>query len=545
MSIDHLFTRDPWPHQRIGVEHTIAALTNGTKSLCLTAPTGSGKTLMQIALTRWGKHRGMQVLGLTNRILLTDQTRKVFQDDGVEVGVISASMKHLERDDASVQIATIQTILARQRTEPSYWVDADLLLVDEIHQCSTGESADLINRYKHAGTKVVGVTATPLGVSNTCDELIVAARTRDLQKQGVLCHGSLHAPSELDTRRLVGKKADLYLTENDARATWGPLKGNDAIRTRIVGNIMKHYKELHPTQTHTLAFAPGVKESVWAANYCHTMGIRSLHVDGEDFWVCGKVYDRKKDEKLFQESMQLWRDGEIPILWNRFVLREGIDEPQIRCIIVATPVGSYRSWIQMVGRGLRTHPSKEHCLIIDHGGNWWRHGSMNTNVEWEEVFDCENPDTMSKNRIAEYRDTGDPMGISCPKCGMVHQDRKRFTHCQYCGTEIALLKPSRPIIQADGKLTKVTGEPIAKWKISLQPGDDKTWEGLYHNAAKKGFSFAQVYQQFWRKKAVQLGSINQPAYWHSYHLPRNLPLMPKRRNDWWLKVSSVDRSELY
>jgi superfamily II DNA or RNA helicase len=549
MTIDHLFSREPWPHQLAGVEQTIAALSNGTKSVCLTAPTGSGKTAMEIALAKWqAEELGGKVLCLTNRILLTDQTRKVFQADGVTIGVISASMKHLEREDSQVQIATIQTLLARRRSDPSYWVDAALVLADEIHQTSTGESADLINEYKARGSRVCGVTATPLGVSNVCDELIVAARTRDLQDAGILCFASWFAPSELDTRRLTKGKVDLSITENDARKTWGPLKGDNAIRTRIVGNILDHYQQLHPTQTHTLAFAPGVKESLWAAQFCTSRGFRALHVDGEDFWVDGELHDRKRDDRLFQDSLEAWREGHIPIIWNRFVLREGVDEPQIKCVILATPIGSYRSFLQMVGRGLRTHESKGKCLVIDHGGAWWRHGSVNVNVDWESVFDCEDPDVLSKNRIAKQRETGDSMGQVCPKCGMVHKAFKRLVVCQYCGHQLHIGKASRPILQADGKLAEVTGEPIEQWKIRSTPEGQKIWEGLYfHDLKHKDgeSSFNQLYAQFGYRTAVIAGTKERPAFWHTYYPPRDLPNMPRNANDWHLKVKEVPRENLY
>ncbi len=548
MTIDQLFTRTPWRHQQIGVERTISALSNGTNSVCLTAPTGSGKTLCQIALAKWGVKRGKQVLCLTSRILLTEQTRNVFQSSGVPVGVISASMKSLEREDAPVQIATIQTILARRRGQANYWVDADLVLADEVHQVATGESADLLNEYKARGAKVVGTTATPLGVSGVCDELIVAARTRDLQNDGILCFASWFAPSELDTRKLVKGKVDLSLSENDARRTWGPLKGNDQIRTQIVGNILEHYKRLHPEQTHTLAFAPGVKESLWAAQFCHGRGIRALHVDGTDFWVDGEMYDRKQSDDKFHAAMQEWREGEIPILWNRFVLREGIDEPKIKCIMLATPVGSYRSFLQMVGRGLRTHPDKDKCLIIDYGGNWWRFGSVNVNVDWESVFECLDPDVLSKNRITKMRETGKSVGSVCPKCGMVHKTLSRMIFCQYCGHKMELGKPSRPILQADGTLTQVNGEPIKQWKIRATPEAAKIWQGLYWNAVKNGkgdVTFNQLYSRFAYKTAVMAGSRTKPAFWKAYYPPRNLELMPKRINDFHRKIKDVPQEYLY
>lgn len=549
MTIEHLFTRTPWPHQREGVEQTIAALESGVKSVCLTSPTGSGKTDMQIALAKdCIEDNGKRVLCFTNRILLTTQTRRVFQDADVPVGVISSSMKSLEREDAPVQIATMQTILARRRKQSNYWVEADRVLADEIHQLCGGESADLLNEYKARGAKVVGTTATPLGVCNVCDELIVAARTRDLQDQGILCYAQWFAPSELDTRKLVKGKVDLSLSENDARRTWGPLRGNDQIRTRIVGNIIEHYRRLHPELTHTLAFAPGVKESLWAAQFCRSNGIRALHVDGQDFWVDGVMYDRKQDEQLFQAAMEEWREGAIPILWNRFVLREGIDEPQIKCVMLATPVGSYRSFLQMVGRGLRIHDSKSQCTVLDFGGNWWRHGSVNVNVDWESVFGCEDPDILSKNRIAEMRETGDSVGQVCPNCGMVHKKVGKMVVCQYCGHRLTLGKASRPIIQADGTLSEVTGEPIKQWKIRATPEAEKMWAGLYWNAVKNKngeVTFNQLYARFAYKTAVQAGSQTQPAFWKAYYPPRDLPFCPKRANDWHRQVGEVARDVLH
>jgi superfamily II DNA or RNA helicase len=541
--IDNLFSRDPWDHQRDGVGMSIEALESGAQFPCLTSPTGSGKTDMQVALARWGVERGGRVLCVTNRILLTAQTRGVFQSQGIDVGVISSSMKWAEREDTPVQIATMQTILARRRADPHYWVNADLVLADEIHQISTGDSADLLNEYKDRGSQGVGTTATPLGVCNVCDKLIVAARNRDLQDKGILCYAKWFAPSELDTRKLVKGKVNLILTENDARRTWGPLRGDDQIRTRIVGNILEHYQRLHPALTHTLAFAPGVKESLWAAQFCRSQGIRALHVDGQDFWVDGTVYDRKRSEDVFQESMQAWRDGEIPILWNRFCLREGIDEPRIKCILLATPVGAYRSAVQMVGRGGRIHPSKgRFFLAIDFGGNWWRHFApqgYNANVDWESVFDCQDPDRISKNRIAEQRESGEPMGRACPKCGMVHKPFSRLVVCQYCGHELHLGKPSRPILQADGTLTEVKGEPVTQWKIRRTPEAEDIWNGLYWNAKKnKGgkISFDELYNQFHYKTAVLAGTRDKPAWWKAYHAPRDLPLMPIRLNDWGRNV---------
>ena len=550
MNIDSLFTVDtPWPHQRVGVEQTIQALDRGAKSVCFTSPTGSGKTQCQLALAQWATEQGKRVAMFTNRILLTEQTYRVFRDEGVAAGVVAATMPQYESEDERVQIAGIQTVMSRRKKDPSYWLDAEVVLADEVHQVSNGASAELLNEYKERGAKVIGVTATPLGVSNVCDELIVAAGTRDLQDSNHLCYAQWFAPSELDTRNLTKTKVDLSIAENDARRTWGPLRGGDKVKAKVVGNILEHYERLHPTRIHTLAFAPGVKESLWAAQFCRSRGIRALHVDGQDFWCDGETYDRKRDDALFQDLMQEWRDGAIPILWNRFVLREGVDEPSIECLMLATPVGSYRSFLQMVGRGLRTSKETPRSVkVLDFGGGWWRHGSPNINVDWDSVFDCMDPDVMSKNRIAEHRETGETVGQVCRKCGMVHKAKGRMLACQYCGNKINLGKPSRPIIQSDGTLSEVNGEPIKQWKIKADPSNEKTWSGLYWNAAKnKGgeITFNQLYQQFHYRKAVEAGSRTRPAFWKAYYPPRDLPLMPNTPNAWHSYVSDVAKERLY
>lgn len=542
-----LFSVDPWPHQLEGCKQTITALENGTSSVCLTSPTGSGKTHCAIALTQWARDKSWHVLIFTNRILLTQQTRRVFHGEGVLAGVISASMPHYEYEEGRVQIATVQTVLSRRRRDASYWLDADLVLVDEIHQLCNGASAELLAEYRERGSRVVGITATPLGVSNVCEKLIVAGRTRDLQKSGILCYARWFRGPELDTRKITKAKVDLSITENEARKTWGP---NQRAKTAIVGNIAQHYELHHPEHVHTLAFAPGVKESLWAARYFHGVkGIRTLHIDGQEFWCDGVLRDRKQHDDIFQRYMEEWRDGSIPMIWNRFVMREGIDEPLIECLILATPVGSYRSFLQMVGRGLRTSDvTPETVKVIDHGGCWWRFGSVNVNVDWKSVYDCDDPDTLAKNRIAQIRETGESLGQACPKCGMVHKAKGRMLYCQYCGHEIQFSKPCRPIIQTDGTLVEVNGEPIKQWKIKSLPGDEKTWAGLYWNAVRnKGgeVTFNQLYQQFGYRTAVQQGSRDRPAFWKAYYPPRDLPFMPRTENDWHRTVGNVARDRLY
>lgn len=65
------------------------------------------------------------------------------------------------------------------------------------------------------------------------------------------------------------------------------------------------------------------------------------------------------------ERLDAFKKGEFPVLVNCGVFTEGTDIPNIDCIILARPTRSRNLLIQMIGRGMRLHPGKQNCHIID------------------------------------------------------------------------------------------------------------------------------------------------------------------------------------
>jgi len=59
------------------------------------------------------------------------------------------------------------------------------------------------------------------------------------------------------------------------------------------------------------------------------------------------------------------RAGRLDALVNCAVLVEGYDDPSVDCIVIARPTKSKPLYVQQVGRGLRLHPGKDECLVID------------------------------------------------------------------------------------------------------------------------------------------------------------------------------------
>ena len=95
-----------------------------------------------------------------------------------------------------------------------------------------------------------------------------------------------------------------------------------------------------------------------------------MYIDGEEY---------ASDPLKRAEVIDKLRAGDIKVICNRYVMREGIDIPELYHIILATPIGSLSSYVQVVGRALRNHPSLDKVIVQDHAGNFWRHGSANAN----------------------------------------------------------------------------------------------------------------------------------------------------------------------
>ena len=73
------------------------------------------------------------------------------------------------------------------------------------------------------------------------------------------------------------------------------------------------------------------------------------------------------DSAVRRSVVEQFRSGEVTVLVNYGVFREGFDAPRTRAIVVARPVYSPNLYFQMIGRGLRgkLNGGSERCLILD------------------------------------------------------------------------------------------------------------------------------------------------------------------------------------
>jgi DNA repair protein RadD len=136
------------PYQLDVISQCRQRLLSGVSKICLVAPTGAGKTIIaaEIICNAVANGKRVLVMGHTREIIKQIST-KLFAHDLVH-GVIQAGF--MTRPDASVQVASIQTLWARAiRANRMELPSADLLIIDEAHHCPANTYRKIIHAYPH------------------------------------------------------------------------------------------------------------------------------------------------------------------------------------------------------------------------------------------------------------------------------------------------------------------------------------------------------------------------------------------------------------
>ena len=129
---------------------------------------------------------------------------------------------------------------------------------------------------------------------------------------------------------------------------------------------------------------------------------------------------------------------------NVDVLTRGFDAPDIGCGILARPTRSLALHIQMLGRMLRVHPSKDYALILDHAGNIARLGFPD-----DPLPTCLDMGERGENNDTRKKD--DPLPWNCPQCQSLVPPKTRI--CPTCGF---MAKRQQEVEVLDGALAEIS-----------------------------------------------------------------------------------------
>jgi superfamily II DNA or RNA helicase len=381
---------------------TIVGLRNGLlaglKRQIAYLPTGGGKTRIAASLFSNVTKRGKRAAFICNRIELVQQASDALSAHGIHHGIIQGQNSHTTH--ANVLVCSIQT-LAR-RGIPAI----DFAIVDEAHTCAGSEAyRELFSRLNNI--PIVGLSATPFskGLGKEYKEMfgpmfeaiVVGATIPELILGGYLVDVDIYAPSEPD---LTGVK--MVAGDYEEKGL-----GEAVDKPKLIGDIVAHYIRLAMGKR-SIVFATNVAHSQHIVSEFQRQGIDARHVDGY------------MEEEERRPLIDAFKRGEFPILSNCSLLAEGFDCPETEVIILARPTKSLIRYIQMAGRALRPHHSKDKALILDHSGTVRRLGFPTDELPLilddgkpKEKKESENLPKVCKSCFAVY-----PRGVkSCPCCG--------------------------------------------------------------------------------------------------------------------------------
>jgi DNA repair protein RadD len=378
------------------------------KNPCIVLPTGAGKTpvlstICRDAVENW---RG-RVLVVSHVKELVEQSAATLRSwyPSLDVGVYSAGVGSRDTDN-DVIVAGIQSIhnkgLMLCGSRPF-----NLVLVDEAHRIppdGEGQYQSLLSDIKVANPKVrvIGLTATPYRTKGgwVCsddhflNEICYEVSVRQLIAQGYLSKlTSKHSENDADLSGVSIQRGEFASGEME--------EAFDAIVESAVDEIIHYGKD----RKSVLVFCAGVDHANKVAD--------RLALGGESVDCLIGSTSKFDRESIVDE----FKAGRTKYLCNVNVLTEGFDATGVDMVVLLRATLSPGLYYQMVGRGLRIHPGKESCLVLDFGGNVKRHGPIDDiRVKSPSV---DGPGLPPAKECPQCKEVV-PIGYSsCPDCGFV------------------------------------------------------------------------------------------------------------------------------
>ena len=330
------------PYQQEAREAIFEQWDGGVLKTLLVLPTGCGKTIVFAKVTEDCVRRGDRVLILTHRGELLEQAAdKIRQSTGLGCAVEKAEETCMG-SWFRVVVGSVQTMMREKRLGQFPEDYFQTIIIDEAHHCISDSYQKVLNHFSSA--KILGVTATPdrgdmRNLGSYFESLSYEYTLPKAIKEGYLSPiKALTIPLKIDMTG-VGVQAGDFKASDISTALDPYLQG-------IAQEMEKYCKDKK-----TVVFLPLVKTSQKFRDLLNAHGFRAAEVNGDS-------QDRS-------EVLEAFDRGEYNVLCNSMLLTEGWDCPSVDCVVVLRPTKVRSLYCQMVGRGTRLSPGKDHLLLLD------------------------------------------------------------------------------------------------------------------------------------------------------------------------------------
>lgn len=338
------------PYQQECIDTVLDRL-NFKRRAAISLPTGSGKTVVfsrLVSLIDPLPNQGSKTLILTNRRELCYQTAHTLQAmyPNMTVALEIGSKRYEEQQSAEVCVASVASISRDRRLEQFNPRDFKLIIIDEAHHTAAATYKKVLDHFgvdkQDCDIYLVGFSATffrhdSLPLDNYFDDVFFHRQVQSMIESGHLC------PAQVTNVKAFGGG---LLGAEKIRGENHVLKSDDGIEL-----VVSLWKE-HSSYKSTVIFAMDIDQADKLVARFREEGIDCRAVHGNM---------RSADRDLVIAN---FKDQKFPVIVNCGILTEGTDIPCIDQIILARPIASIGLAMQMIGRGLRVFPGKDHCHVI-------------------------------------------------------------------------------------------------------------------------------------------------------------------------------------
>lgn len=572
------------PYQQDVLNKLILRLRENANPTLVNASVGAGKSLIISELLHIIEKAGWRALCLTMNSSLIEQNAKTYESQGHNPGVFCAGLERQDYDNHVIFASPHSLISAFKKEHLISKVFFNLIVIDECHNINYKDKNSMymriLNNYANIARnqqdetlskrfRVVGLTGTPYRMEGKSIESIIAT-PEELElykdpiyrdKKGVkLFHDQVCEISTtwlIDNGFLVPPKfgktqsgqydmKDIKIRQNgkfDKKDLQDVVDKN----VRLTEKIMKEIVSVVESEYHG-AF-------IFASTVEHAKECFSHLPENQSTIITAETNHLER-----QEILEKARNGLIKYLVNVQTLLVGVDVPNFDVCAWLRPTESLILYTQGIGRVLRLHEGKDHCLILDFAGNVERHQNADDlivkdciedlktfilNVDEEElVIQCPQCNAMNKETARRCRGIKDKVRCDyyftfkeCPnnECEALNDITAR--NCRLCRAEIIdpnkklkLLKDRKKIevIEASYWLKPMTGRlPIVCCKYTTKEG--MIYENYFVSSEKaKNYFYARFVKKHienfstWYNRLDNENALRDMIYNHYIKTPNYL-----------------------
>ncbi len=344
----------------------------GNPVLCLA--TGAGKSLVIAEIAR-KLARPILILQPTREILEQNLAKLLQYVDRSEVGVYSASMG--EKTVGKYTFATIQSIY----TKPDEFAHFGLVIVDECHLLNPNDTGSMFQSFliSIGDPKVIGLSATPyrqsqIWVNWGTEDAAQVTTTKIItrmkgQREGMFWNRILCNVTMEDLIRLGYLCRPKYYNNSSMKHSEMPMN-----KSRSEFDL-EAYEMLVQRDEHKILDAVVRAQEISKSVLTFCLSVEQAERFA-DVVKGAAVVSAKTPAKKRKEIVDGFKSHAIKTVFNVNCFSVGFDHPALDALIMTAPTNSICRYVQMVGRGVRIAPGKEHCKIIDFSGNYKRYGPV-------------------------------------------------------------------------------------------------------------------------------------------------------------------------